>query len=185
MVMTKLCETCGGAFERDSNDSYAKFARQRFCSRPCIRHTDRPPSSLSPKTRYRMRKVAGRRILEHRLIMERLLGRRLATNEVVHHKNGDAFDNRPDNLVVLSPLEHGRLHHLRHSLTNTCVICGQDFVPHKTKRGRKQTCGALCLHALRCQRSREWWATQQVHLVVPLGAAYALLSLLACISEVS
>jgi hypothetical protein len=50
-------------------------------------------------------------VLEHRLVMEGLLGRLLDPKEVVHHINGDGTDNRPENLELLSgQSEHMRLH---------------------------------------------------------------------------
>jgi hypothetical protein len=48
-------------------------------------------------------------ILEHRLVMEGVLGRRLRVDEVVHHLNGDKLDNSPANLEVLRKHVHDRM----------------------------------------------------------------------------
>lgn len=44
--------------------------------------------------------VDGRRIFEHRHVMEQMLGRQLVNGENVHHINGVRDDNRPENLEL-------------------------------------------------------------------------------------
>lgn len=47
-----------------------------------------------------------RYIGEHRLIVEKVLGRQLTSKEVVHHFNGKRDDNRPRNLLVCDSSYH-------------------------------------------------------------------------------
>lgn len=57
--------------------------------------------SLDPSG-YRVVTVDGKRMLEHRYVMEMMLGRPLLKPETVHHKNGQRADNRPLNLELWS-----------------------------------------------------------------------------------
>ena len=65
----------------------------------------------------------GKAVAEHRLVMEKHLGRYLLPSEVVHHINGDPLDNRIDNLE----LHENNAAHLRASLKGKC--------PKWTKQG--------------------------------------------------
>lgn len=73
-----------------------------------------------PKNRYVsadgyivLRKMVNRKetvILEHRKVMEDFLGRKLKSNELIHHLNGDKEDNRIENLILTTRREHPLLH---------------------------------------------------------------------------
>jgi hypothetical protein len=62
--------------------------------------------------KYKALKVNGKRIDEHRFIMEQFLGRKLETKEVVHHIDGNMRNNDISNLKVESLSEHSRHHQL-------------------------------------------------------------------------
>lgn len=49
-------------------------------------------------------------VYEHRVLMERIVGRFLRPDEHVHHRNGDTLDNQIENLELLSAAEHRATH---------------------------------------------------------------------------
>lgn len=62
------------------------------------------------KNKYKAIKINGRKYDEHRFIMEKYLGRKLTSDEVIHHINGLKYDNRIENLEIMSRSEHSRMH---------------------------------------------------------------------------
>jgi len=70
-------------------------------------------------------------VLEHRLLMERHLGRKLLRSEVVHHMNGDHTDNRVENLMIFPT--NGE--HLHHELSGKC--------PNWTAEGKSRILAAV------------------------------------------
>ena len=51
---------------------------------------------------YKVYSIKGKKVREHRLIIESVLGRKLLPHENVHHKNGNRLDNRLENLEIWS-----------------------------------------------------------------------------------
>lgn len=47
---------------------------------------------------------------EHRVVAEKILGRKLERGEIVHHLDGNKRNNNPDNLVVMTQSDHIKEH---------------------------------------------------------------------------
>ncbi len=70
--------------------------------RPLRKMAAKGTGHLNKTTGYRMIKVDGEPMLEHRYIMEQNLKRKLFSDENVHHLNGVRHDNRIENLELWS-----------------------------------------------------------------------------------
>lgn len=76
-------------------------------------------SKMKP-SRKSYSKFYGRHL--HRVIAEKMLGRKLNADEVVHHIDGNKRNNKPENLQVMTRSEHIR-EHLRRGGGRLCSSC--------------------------------------------------------------
>jgi len=61
-------------------------------------------------------------IYEHRMIVEKQLGRKLKTEETIHHIDGDCFNNTLSNLFLCANnIEHGLLHYSLEKVGQTLI----------------------------------------------------------------
>jgi hypothetical protein len=98
------------------SDEFKTAMRERCLKWNRTIHTDPPLEKRIEKSKQRRKekptrgytKFLGRH--EHRVIMEKHLGRSLRSDEIVHHIDGDKTNNDISNLIIMSQSEHAKLH---------------------------------------------------------------------------
>lgn len=76
-------------------------------------------------------------VLQHRLIVERSIGRILSPYEIVHHIDGNKGNNALENLTVLTRSEHMKIHNIHPHRED--INAGQNVAGACTSKGRKRS----------------------------------------------
>lgn len=117
------CFVCGVEFGLTAGVLAQRGGMAWFCSKKCEgqskwrRRLDRTHNGLPAlltldgyvKVWEPDRPIRRRWVLEHRLVVEKAIGRKLLAIEHVHHTNGDKADNRLENLQVIGSSDHSAL----------------------------------------------------------------------------
>lgn len=107
------CLQCGKPIYRKPSRLKKGF---RYCSRECsgLSKRGKLPSNYKggsiDKRGYKYICVSGKKLSEHRVIMESRLQRKLTRNEDVHHIDGNKSNNDINNLILLTKSKHTKLH---------------------------------------------------------------------------
>lgn len=162
----RICPGCGTTF-----CVTRRYSTKKFCTPSCYhQHNSRDGHKQWAGGRfvrsdgYVLINVSpGRAELEHRLIMEQHIGRKLGTDECVHHINGDRADNRLENLELKSRSQHTKDDHASKRDPSKwrrykCDNCGTHFMrvaSNATCKGQKHHyCSRSCFYAGR--RGTHW-----------------------------
>lgn len=147
------CLECGDSFYRRESHIYKKA----FCSNQCYlayKKVKSPSGSKATNWKGGTITIRGYKykyapnhpnatqkgyVFEHRLVIEKKLGRYLKPEEEVHHINKDRSDNRLNNLELMKRGEHQRMHKMNGRINawardyDACLKCKRTDRRHNAK----------------------------------------------------
>lgn len=114
---TVQCTNCGISVER-LKSKLGRF-KNNFCGSGCCkkyysgeRHPMHKGGNINPDGYMRI-SVAGVSMLEHRYVVEQHIGRKLTSEEHVHHLDENKLNNDISNLKIVTNSEHQKVYHPR------------------------------------------------------------------------
>lgn len=112
MPISVNCSSCAKPLSLDSSRIRKSKHGNHFCNVQCRADWQVGRYRVPNSGKYRIvkRRGTGKSVQEHRLKLERELGRTLGRSEHVHHKNQIKSDNADGNLQLISPKDHNILH---------------------------------------------------------------------------
>ena len=109
------------------------------------------------KNKYKAKKVNGKKIDEHRLIMEKYLRRKLKSHEIVHHIDRNKSNNKINNLMLFPTKSAHTKYHLIEG--DYCLKAGEN--KKELVDGKLQ-----CHHCKEYKKIKEFQKSKIAHLGV-------------------
>ncbi len=179
----KQCPACGREFTNEEQQTRRGLGK--FCSLGCRIY----PQGQEKPRRGRPKSAGGKRfvtstgyigvtvsrdqhsggfVLEHRMVMETIMGRALRSNEHVHHVDGNKRNNDPSNLLVVTNSQHHALHDVERSaialskrIELVCETCGLAYNRPKNRAEESRYCSNACRLVGLHQKSKAFHASRR------------------------
>lgn len=136
----ETCKFCNQQFEIINNQK----GKRIYCSTECYNNDSIGNPYLSGPY-YRCSDGNNQQLNYHRYLIQQHLGRKLLSNEHIHHIDGNKLNNTIDNLMIVSPSDHRKLHKEKEWKDIKCLHCGIIFSSCTEGCRPRKFCSDKCL----------------------------------------